>query len=411
MQNKKNEEMKIFTINRCLLVGNFILLLSGMHATAQENIPKRLDSLFKEIAGDPAMHFNGTVLVAENEEIIYKNSIGLASIDKKMLNGVSTHFHLASLSKVFTAVAVMQLKENGQLNLDDPLVKFLPDFPYPAITIRQLLSHTSGLPDFEIFQSYEDRNSNKPLSNRDLIPALRKWGKLVAEPGTRWSYSSVGMGLLALLVEKISGLSFPQYISMYICKPVGMKDTYVYTPDSPTPDSRLAVLYANPGPSSPVLSSDDSVKTNLTNPFQTILGPGLVVSSAEDLLHFSQALYDGKLLKAENQEEMFTPAKLSNGSLVQLPGAPLYAGLDWGIDIDSSAGKIVSHTGGNPGIATILLLNLRTHKTVIVLENTDNMGILTLGVNAMNILNHKRLIHFRPMQGPPPGPQLQEDRR
>lgn len=382
-----------------------------MQASAQEDSPKRLDSLFKEVVGDPAMHFNGTMLVAEKGEIIYKNAIGFADIDKKVRNGISTHFHLASLSKVFTAVAVMQLKENGRLNLEDPLAKFLPDFPYPAITIRQLLSHTSGLPDFEIFQSYGDRNLSKPLSNRDLIPALIKWGKLVGPPGTRWSYSSVGMGFLALLVEKISGLSFPQYVSAYICKPAGMKDTYVYTPDSPKPDSRLAVLYANPGSSSPVLSSDDSVKTNLTNPFQTILGPGLVVSSAEDLLRFSQALYDGKLLQAVNQEEMFTPAKLSDGSFAQLPGAPLYAGLDWGIDIDSSAGKIASHTGGNPGISTILLLNLQTHKTVIVLENTDNMGILTLGINAMNILNRKPLIHFGPMQGPPPGPQLQQGRQ
>ncbi len=388
--------MKNFTINSCLLVSNFILLLSGTHASAQENTPKRLDSLFKEIAGDPAIHFNGTVLVAEDGGIIYKNSVGFAQIDKKVLNGSSTHFSLASLSKVFTDVAVMQLKENRQLDLDDPLVKFLPDFPYPAITIRQILSHTSGLPDFEIFQSYVDRSSNKPLSNQDLIPALRKWGKLVAEPGARWSYSSVGMGLLALVVEKISGLSFPQYVSMYICKAAGMKDTYVYTPDSPKPDSQLAVLYANAGSSAPALSPDDSVKTDLTNPFQTIVGPGLVVSSAEDLLRFSQALYNGKLLQAVSQAEMFAPVKLSNGSFAQLPGAPLYASLDWGIDIDSSAGKIASHTGGNPGISTILLLNLRTHKTVIVLENTDNMGILTLGINAMNILNHKPLMHFGP---------------
>jgi CubicO group peptidase (beta-lactamase class C family) len=402
--------MRISTIKKCLLVSSFVLLISGIHASAQRDVSKRLDDLFTEVVSDPAMHFNGTVLVAENGHIIYDKSIGFADIDKKVLNSASTHFQLASLSKVFTAIAVIQLKENGRLTLDDPLVKFLPDFPYPAITIRQLLSHTSGLPDFEIFQSYADRFSNKPLSNRDLIPALIKWGKLVAPPGTRWSYSSVGMGLLALLVEKISGLSFPQYVSDHIFKPAGMNNSYVYIPDSPKPDSQLAILYANPGSSSPVLSSGDTVRTNPADPFQRILGPGLVVSSAEDLLHFSQAIYDGKLLRDVNQEEMFTPVKLSNGSVAQLPNAPLYAGLDWGIDIDSSAGKVVSHTGGNPGISTILLLNLRTHKTVIVLENTDNRAILPFGVNAMNILNNKPLVHFGPIQGPPPGPPLRQSR-
>jgi CubicO group peptidase (beta-lactamase class C family) len=396
--------MKISTLKKCLLVSSVVVLISGIRASAQGDVSKRLDDLFKEVISDPAMHFNGTVLVAENGHIIYDHSIGFADIDKKVLNGASTHFQLASLSKVFTAIAVIQLKENGRLTLDDPLVKFLPDFPYPAITIRQLLSHTSGLPDFEIFQSYADRFSNKPLSNRDLIPALIKWGKLVAPPGTRWSYSSVGMGLLALLVEKISGLSFPQYVSEHIFKPAGMNNSYVYTPDSPKPDSQLAILYVNPGSSSPVLLSGDTVRTNPADPLQRILGPGLVVSSAEDLLHFSQAIYDGKLLRNVNQEEMFTPSKLSNGSVAQLPNAPLYAGLDWGIDIDSSAGKVVSHTGGSPGISTILLLNLRTHQTVLVLENTDNRAILPFGVNAMNILNGKPLVHFGPTQGPPPGP-------
>src|SRR5580692_7894720 len=98
------------------LAASLSLLISGMQASAQGDSPKQLDDLFKEITGDPAMHFNGTMLVAEKGEIIYKNSTGFADIDKKVPNGISTHFQLASLSKVFTAIAVMQLKENGRLN-------------------------------------------------------------------------------------------------------------------------------------------------------------------------------------------------------------------------------------------------------------------------------------------------------
>jgi CubicO group peptidase (beta-lactamase class C family) len=383
----------ILKSNKPLLVSGLILLLSGLQVSAQKDLPQRLDSLFRAVVSDPVLHFNGSVLVAENGKIIYKNSIGYADIDKKIMNGVSTRFSLASLSKVFTAVAVMQLEEKGRLKLDDPLVRFLPDFPYPAITIRQLLSHTSGLPDFrEIFQSYEEPGSNRPLTNQDIIPALKKWGKLVAPPGTRWSYSSPGMALLALLVEKISGLSFPQYVSVYICQPAGLQHTYVNPPYSPVPDSSRAVLYVNPGPSSPTLTAADSLRTNFTDPIQTIVGPGLVVSSTEDLLRFDQALYSEKLLRAVTLEEMFAPVKLSDGSFARLQRAPLYGGLGWGIDIDTSAGKVVSHTGGSPGIATVLLRNLRTRQTVIVLENTDNRAPFAFGINAMNMLNHKPLM-------------------
>jgi hypothetical protein len=113
------------------------------------------------------------------------------------------------------------------------------------------------------------------------------------------------------------------------------------------------------------------------------------------LLRFDQALYGNKLLKSASLEEMFTPVTLASGKLAQLTGAPLYAGMDWAIDTDSSAGKVVSHNGGNPGIATILLRNLRTHQTVILLENTDNAAVFAFGVNAMNLLNHKPLIQPR----------------
>jgi CubicO group peptidase (beta-lactamase class C family) len=296
----------------------------------------------------------------------------------------------------------MQLNERGRISIEDPLVKYLPEFPYPDITLRQLMSHTSGLPDFQIFTGYGGGTKGR-LTNVDLIPALKKWGKVVAPPGTRWSYSSVGIGLLALVVEKVSGVSFPRYVSENICQPAGMRNTYVNTLDSLKPDPLRAVAYVNPGPDSPGLTPADTVKSDSMNPFQTIVGPGLVVSTAPDLLLFDEALYTDKLLHSASLDEMFTPAKLSDGSPAQLEGAPLYAGLVWGIDIDDSSGTIVSHNGGNPGIATILMRNLKTHDTVIVLENTDNRSVLEFGLNAMNILLHRPPMAFGPMQGQPPG--------
>ncbi len=387
---------------RALTLGFYFALASVTSASATEDIPGKLDALFRTVSGDPAAHFSGNVLVAESGKVIYKNSIGYAAVGQRIPNSDATRFNLASLSKVFTAVAIMQLNERGRISLEDPLVKYLPEFPYPEITLRQLMSHTSGLPDFQIFSSYDGGNKGR-LTNADLIPALRKWGKVFAPPGTKWSYSSVGIGLLALVVEKVSGVSFPRYVSENICQPAGMRSTYVDTLDPLKADPLRAVAYANPGADSLGLTPADAVKSDSMNPFQTIVGPGLVVSTAPDLLLFDQALYTDKLLHPASLDEMFTPAQLSDGSPAQFEGAPLYAGLVWGIDIDDSFGEIVSHNGGSPGIATILMRNLKTHDTVIVLENTDNRSALEFGLNAMNILLHRPPISFGPMQGPLPG--------
>ena len=353
-----------------------------------------INDLFHEISGDADLRFSGTVLIADHGKIIYKNSAGYADIANKVMNSDVTRFPLASLSKLFTAIAIMQLVENGKIKPDDHLVQYLPDFPYSMITVRQLLSHTSGLPDFrEVFAN----NQGHPLTNTDVIPALKEYNKLVAEPGTRWSYSSVGYALLAQLVEKISNLSFSKYLSENIFRPAGMQHTYLLTPYIKNHDSLRAISYVGQG--NP-LQASDSLKTDLTIPWQTIIGPGLVVSSAEDLLLFSEALFENKILNAASQDQMYTPVKLVNGQFAELAHAPLYSGLGWAIDMDHESGAIVSHNGGSPGISTILLRNLETHTTVIVLENTDNLGALDFGVNSMNVLNHKPVRRFRPMRNP-----------
>jgi CubicO group peptidase (beta-lactamase class C family) len=234
------------------------------------------------------------------------------------------------------------------------------------------------------------------LHNSDMIPALVQFGPPGSAPGTEWHYSSMGYALLANLVEKISGLSLPEYIQEFICKPAGMLHSYVLSPYIEHPDSLRAINYFSNR--SDALTANDSIKLVLESPWQTIVGPGLMVSSAEDLLSFSEALFTNKILSARTQIEMYTTIKLKDGTNAKLDRAPIYAALGWGVDIDESSGQIVSHNGGSMGISTILLRNLKTHQTVIVLQNTDNMGILVFGINAMNILNGKPIQDF----GPPP---------
>ena len=356
-----------------------------------QNTPAQLDKLFLEVTGDPGYHFNGAVLVADGDKIIYQNATGYADLSNQQKNSIQTRFQLASLSKVFTATAVMQLVEKGRIQLNDPLVKYLPAFPYPDITIRQILSHTSGLPDFN--EVYREK-SKYALHNSDIIPALIQFGPPAAKPGTEWHYSSMGYALLAMLVEKISGQSFPDYVQENICKPAGMLHSYVLSPYIRHADSLRAINYVSNGPAP--LAAGDSLRTILESPWQTIIGPGLMVSSASDLLLFSEALFANKILNATTQEEMYTVVKLSDGNNVKLEHAPIFQAIGWGVDMDMACGPIVSHNGGSPGMTTILLRNLKTKQTVIVLQNTDNMGILSFGVNAMNILCGRPVRQFGP---------------
>jgi len=381
---------------RCFLqkTSLIIFLFLSIHSLHAQSIPARLDSLYHQISTDPQIRFNGVVLVADRNKIIYQNAAGFSNISSQQKNTIQTRFQLASLSKVFTATAIMQLVEKGAIQLDDPLMKYLPSFPYGGITIRHLLSHVSGLPDFR--EVYREKSPHA-LHNSDMIPALVQFGPPASDPGTEWHYSSMGYALLANLIEKISGQSFPEYIQEHICKPAGMLHSYVLSPYMMNPDSLRAINYFSR--SSDALTANDSIKLVLESPWQTIVGPGLMVSSAEDLLSFSEALFANKILSARSQAEMYTIVKLKDGNNARLDHAPIYQAVGWGVDIDQSSGQIVSHNGGSMGISTILLRNLKTQQTVIVLENTDNMGILAFGVNAMNILAGKPTREF----GPPPG--------
>ena len=372
-----------------LLMNTCILLSSGI--LSAQNTPVQLDKLFREVTSDPGYHFNGAVLVADGDKIIYQNATGYADLSNQQKNSIQTRFQLASLSKVFTATAVMQLAEKGRIQLSDPLVKYLSAFPYPDITIRQILSHTSGLPDFN--EVYREKSTHA-LNNSDIIPALIQFGPLATKPGVQWHYSSMGYALLANLVEKISGQSFPDFVEENICKPAGMHHSYVLSPYIRHADSLRAINYVSKGPAP--LAANDSLQTILESPWQTIIGPGLMVSSASDLLFFSEALFADKILNASTQEDMYTVMKLPDGNNAKLEHAPVYQAMGWGVDIDQSCGKIVSHNGGSPGMTTILLRNLKTKQTVIVLQNTDNMGILSFGVNAMNILCGKPVRQFGP---------------
>lgn len=385
----------------CLITGqrkiktSFLLtilfIVFGLKSFPQ-NIPQQLDSFFNSL--NNYHQINGNVLVAENGSIIYKKSFGFAGFENKILNSENTRFALASVSKVFTSTAILQLRDKGKLKLDDPVIKYFPDFPYLDIAIRNLLSHTSGLPDYGLYEEQIDKNPNKIFSNTDVLPSLKMWTKtLSSKPGEKWEYSNTNFCLLALLVEKLSGLEFQKYLQKYIFTPAKMNNTYFQADSLHLMDNNRAINYEYPFLFSLKYQNVDSLKKYRWRLYNAsgFIGQGNIITTVGDLLKFDKLLYSGKILKPSTLEEAFTPTKLKNGENTNANigiGKASY-GLGWFIFEDTSAGKIVWHTGGQPGALSIILRNITKQQTVIMFDNTFHKNLYGDAVNAMAILNNK----------------------
>ncbi|MFD2919243.1 serine hydrolase [Terrimonas rubra] len=371
------------------LLSLFSLTLTGQSSAV------RLDSLFQSL--EKYGQFNGNVLVSGKGSVIYEKSFGYAAFSDKKPITPASRFSIGSVAKVFTSVAILQLKEKRKLDLNDPVVKYITAFPYSGITIRHLLTHTSGLPDYELYGKLVDENPQQIFTNNDILPALEKWTKpLYFLPGEKWQYANTNYSLLAMIVEKVSRTRFSSYVSKFIFQPAKMSSSYFLT-DKPigSADPDLVVNHQYPAlfDSLPVDVTAIAKLRWRTYNLNGFTGQGNVVTTARDLQNFDQALHTGKLLKNVTLAEAFLPATLNNGEVVNADigiGKMSY-GLGWFIFADTTAGKIVGHGGGVPGAVSIFLRNISKNQLVVVLDNRFSDGIYRTGVNAMKVLNDKVL--------------------
>ncbi|RFM32294.1 serine hydrolase domain-containing protein [Chitinophaga silvisoli] len=295
-----------------------------------------------------------TILVAEKGKVIVRQQSDTVA------------FQLGSVSKTFTAVAVLQLEEKGKIHLNDPLVKYFSAFPYPDITIYHLLTHTSGLPDKEeIFLPYLAQHPDTVFTNKDIIPALKK--PLAFTPGTAWRYNNIGFALLASLVEKVSGQPFAKYMQQHVFQPAGMQHTYLLGDKNPGMVTGYLVRAHYSGELQPI---DSSKRLRpWTYNMRKLYGPTNVISTPLDLLHYHLS----KLLKPASIHKMLSPAHLANGSRIETDGefGKGSYGLGWFIQSDTN---IVMHTGREPGFFTFYCRDLAHDKTIIILDNTESPG-------------------------------------
>ncbi len=277
-----------------------LLLLSiqaftAIGARAGETV-KILDSLMSTYCRYG--QFSGSVLVARGGEVMFSKGYGLANRELEVANTVGTKFRIASLTKQFTSMLVMQAVERGQLDLDAHVTRYIPEYPATQgerITIHQLLSHTSGMPHYSAIPGFFPKYSRQPFIPREFIKLF--WNlELIAEPGTKYSYSSFGYYLLGVILERVTGKPYGQLLREGIFKPAGMADTYL--------DDHLAIV---PGRATGYRYTYEGFENASFRDMSTAYSTGALISTVEDLFRWDQALYSGCLLSDKYSKLLFRP--------------------------------------------------------------------------------------------------------
>ena len=321
---------------------------------------QKLDSLFK-VAGENG--FSGIVLHGKNGKIIYHNATGFRSFEDKKPLLKTDISELASVSKQFTAMIIMICKRKGLLQYDDLLEKYI-DIPYKKITIRQLLQHTSGLPDYQdIMDKHWDKS--KVAGNEDIIAYLNKYIVPVSfEPGLKYEYSNTGYVLLASIAEKVTGKPFTTMCKDWIFTPLQMKDTKIRTNEEKNKEKRFAYGHMQDSLKN-YINAKNFHSSDYTIWLGNRRGPGRISSTALDLFKWDQGLYTNKIISQSLLKEAFTSGTNSLGEKINY-------GFGWDISTNKKGEQIVSHTGSNPGYATIIVRNLSTKEVFIMLNNNDH---------------------------------------
>ena len=344
------------------MLAALVLLVSPTSGSySQDSRVARIDSVFGEwVAGGD---YNGSVLVAENGKIIYQKSFGKADWSVNRLLNNESVFELASVSKQFTAMGILMLVNEGKLTLDDSLRRFFPELPYHNVTIRQMLHHTSGLPDYmELFGKHWD--PEKIAVNEDIVSLMATHRpEPMFSPGTAWAYSNTGYALLASVIARVSGKSFGDFLREKIFEPLEMKNSFVYS-------RRLEKKEIDNYAFGHVF---DSTKKEYTLPdhlpsFATMVytldgiqGDGCVNSTTGDLFKWHQALNKGGLISDTLMKQMFTPVSTGSGALGY--------GFGWIISPSKTYGRMASHSGSWPGYFTYIERHLDNDKLIIFLQN------------------------------------------
>ncbi len=334
---------------------------------ASKEVRNKLDSLLKRI--NKRHDFHGAVLVSKKGKVVYNNQIGFANFQKKTTLNKESAFQLASVSKQFTAAAIMLLHERNQIKLTDSVNDYFPNFPYHGVTIENLLNHTAGLPKYFWVAEHKWHEEHAPR-NKEMM-ALLESSKVQRfyKPGYKFDYSNTNYMVLASIVEEVSGMSFSKFVKTNIFDPLQMNNSYVYS------------------------FENDSIKKNQLKGYRlykgwrhlpinntvndAIVGDKNVYSTTEDLFKWTVSLNEGKLLSKESLELMYAQGETINGRKIPY---------GFGFRIDTKEQNSIYHHGKWNGFSTGLTQYIDEDLVVVVLEHTGYKAIKALSKTIKGIV-------------------------
>lgn len=327
-------------------------------------IKARLDSFY---GVQSRSGFNGSVLVGYKGQILYERYFGFANREQKIPWSPNTPSQLASTSKTFTGAAVLYLYENKYLDIDAPVEQFIKGWPYQGITVRMMLCHRSGLPDYTHWvENYHDHNT--PINNTQLMQMVAQYKpKLEFKPNTRFHYSNTNYATLARIIEVVTEKPYAQFMEEYIFKPLGMTNTFVFDPAKGFPPN-ATVSYKYNWMREPVMFADG------------VYGDKGIYSTVEDMYRWDQSFYENRLLSNNTLELAYGPCSFEKA------GVKNY-GLGWRMLCYPDGYKIIYHNGWWHGNNTCFYRFIKDNFTVIVLGNKYNNGIYHQPQTVYNIVN------------------------
>ena len=346
------------------LLGTLVLLLASHRDGGAQDV-SRMDRIIQSHVD--SKQFMGSVLVAQDGKVLLDKGYGSANLEWDIPDSPQTKFRLGSLTKQFTAAAILLLEERGKLRTDDLVAKYLPDAPasWAKITLANLLTHTSGIPNFTSFPDYATTEAT-PTTPEQLVARFRD-KPLNFEPGEKWEYSNSGYVLLGYLLEKISGQPYQDFVRDNLFAPLGMTESGY--------DSRAAIISHRASGYSPGANGPANAGyIDMSIPFSA----GALYSTTEDLWRWEQGLFGGKVLNAASLKKMTTPFKND------------YA---YGLAVRTAHGyTVIEHGGGIEGFNTQLAYDPDRKLAVIVLGNLNGGAPGEIAGQLMSLLHGEKVV-------------------